>query len=144
MAARRKPGRKSTPPESRATRRPRTRPRLCKRCAASARRRIHAGCRSERSLQLVVGQAHLCARMHPSAGRREDSVAVYPGANRADPRRVVGVRAPTIRTRDPCHSDTRKPRRSDTRRFRWLLRSAPQAPHRIRELAFAPSARSSR
>src|SRR5205814_8834559 len=43
MAARRKPGRKSTPPEARATRQPRTPPQPCKHCAASARRR---NCRS--------------------------------------------------------------------------------------------------
>src|SRR4030088_1792777 len=47
-----------------------------------------------------------CARMHPSAGRREDSTGAYLRANRADRRRVAGVRVPTIRTRDPCHFDT--------------------------------------
>src|SRR5438132_13180927 len=39
MAARRKPARKSTLPEARATRRPHTRPRPCKRSAALARKR---------------------------------------------------------------------------------------------------------
>src|SRR5438477_4372364 len=39
MAARRKPERKSTRPESTTTRRPHRRPRLCKRCGASAQRR---------------------------------------------------------------------------------------------------------
>src|SRR6266516_3702151 len=39
MAARRKPARKSTPPEARARQRLHTRPRPCKRCAVSARRR---------------------------------------------------------------------------------------------------------
>src|ERR1700737_109114 len=43
MGARRKPERKSTPPESRATRRQDKRPQLCKHCAASVRRR---NCRS--------------------------------------------------------------------------------------------------
>src|SRR5436305_2506651 len=47
MAARRKPEGKSTPPEARATQRPHTRPRPCKRCAASARRR---SCRSSSRL----------------------------------------------------------------------------------------------
>src|SRR6266571_4935191 len=43
MAARRKRERKSTPPESRATRQPRRRPQPCKRCAVSARRRGFSG-----------------------------------------------------------------------------------------------------
>src|SRR5438477_12329803 len=85
-----------------------------------------------------------CAKMHPSAGRREDSVAAYLRANRADRRRVVGARAPTIRTRDPCHSDIRKPRQFDTLRFLRLLRLTLQARHQIREFAFAPTERSSR
>src|SRR5436309_6455044 len=49
MAARRKPARKSTPPESRATPRQDKRPQLCKRCAVSARRRSFSG-----SHQLLV------------------------------------------------------------------------------------------
>src|SRR5437588_1207654 len=43
MAARRKPAGKLRPPEARATQRPRKRLRLCKRCAASARK---GSCRS--------------------------------------------------------------------------------------------------
>ena len=39
-----------------------------------------------------------CAKMHPSAGRREDSLAAYLRAKRADRRRVAGARVPTIRT----------------------------------------------
>src|SRR5205814_646238 len=85
-----------------------------------------------------------CAKMHPSAGRREDSVAAYLSANRADRRRVGGVRVPTIRTRDPCHSDIRKPQQSDTRRFRWCWRSTPPALHQTRQLAFGSSERNSR
>src|SRR5437763_9825965 len=82
--------------------------------------------------------------MDPSAGRREDSATAYLCANRADRRRVADVRAPTIRTRDPCHSDIHKPQQSDTPRFRWCLRSTPQALHQIREFAFGSSERSSR
>src|SRR5438552_11891833 len=85
-----------------------------------------------------------CAKMHPSADRREDSVAAYLRANRADRRRVVGVRVPTIRRRDPCHFDTRKPRRPDRQQSRQFLRLTPQALHQIRELAFGSSERSSR
>src|SRR5205823_1950697 len=82
--------------------------------------------------------------MHSSAGRREDSVAAYLRANRADRRRVVGVRVPTIRRRDPCRFDTRKPRQPDRQQSRQFLRLTPQAQHQIREFAFAPSERSSR
>src|SRR5437870_7785561 len=85
-----------------------------------------------------------CAKMHPSADRREDSVAAYLRANRADRRRVVGVRVPTIRRRDPCHSDIHKPQQSDTPRFRWCLRSTPQALLQTRKLAFGSSKPSSR
>src|ERR1700730_8246683 len=84
-----------------------------------------------------------CAKMHPTAGRREDSVAAYLRANRADRRRVVGVRVPTIRTRDPCHFDTRKPRQPDRQRSHQFLRLTRQAPHRIPEFAFGPNARNS-
>src|SRR6516225_9557482 len=63
-------------------------------------------------------QGPLCAKMHPSAGPREDLVTAYLRANRADRHRVAGVRVPTIRMPYPCHSDRRKPRQSDTHRFR--------------------------
>src|SRR4051812_15700323 len=55
MAPRRKPGGKSKPPEARATRPRRKRPRLCKRYAASARRR---SCRSS-LLRAFFERVHL-------------------------------------------------------------------------------------
>src|SRR5678815_2085205 len=103
---------------------------------------------SAKKLRSLISVAHRpdlsCARTHPNGGRHEETLAEYHIAKQVDRRRAVDVLVPTIRKIYPYPSDTRMPRRSDTHRFHWLLRLAPQEPRQIRQLAFDPSARSSR